>query len=202
MELGVDYSQHADEMLLDMIARRDADALTALYDRHAQTIYNMINRIIREPAVAAEVHQDTFWQVWQKAGEFHGAGAAAAWVYRIARNKSLDQLRRQKARPQVVATTLVEDEPGVLPPPADTASVEQISEQAWKRQRVRRALGDIPIEQRLCLELAYYEGMSQREIAERVNISLGTVKTRIRLGLEKLERILRADGLTAEDAAL
>src|SRR5262245_23589086 len=95
MEL-VDYSQLADETLLDLIKQRDADAFTALYDRHAQTIYNVIIRIVREPAVAAEVHQDTFWQIWQKAGEFRGGGAAAAWLYRIARNKSLDQLRRQK----------------------------------------------------------------------------------------------------------
>lgn len=122
-------------------------------------------------------------------------------MYRIARNKSLDQLRRQKARPQAVVSIVIDDERGTREFVANDANVEQITERAWRRQQLRRALTTIPSEQRVCLELAYFEGLTQREIASHVETSIGTVKTRMRLGLEKLERILRAAGLTAEDAA-
>ncbi|HET9222008.1 MAG TPA: sigma-70 family RNA polymerase sigma factor, partial [Roseiflexaceae bacterium] len=106
----MEYGQHTDETLLTMIARRDPDALAALYDRHAQTVYNLIARIVQEPGTADEVLQDTFWQVWQKAGEFHRSGTAAAWLYRIARNKSLDQLRRLNARPQPILSDAAGDQ--------------------------------------------------------------------------------------------
>jgi RNA polymerase sigma-70 factor (ECF subfamily) len=104
--------QLSDEALLQLIAERDAVALETLYDRHAQMIHNLITRIVRDPAVAAELLQETFWQVWQACGQgqFRGEGVALAWLCRIARNKALDQLRRQKARPQPVATESEEDE--------------------------------------------------------------------------------------------
>ncbi len=195
----VGAAQNTDETLLQSIARHDVEALEVLYDRYAQTTYNVIMRIVRDASVAEEVLQDTFWQVWRKAGEFRGGGVAAAWLFRIARNKSLDQLRRQKSRTQAEVAGLPDQQSGWSPTIAIDFSVEQAAEQAWKRQHVRRALGDIPAEQRRCLELAYFEGMTQREIAERDGTPVGTIKTRIRLGLEKLERVLRAAGLAAED---
>jgi RNA polymerase sigma-70 factor (ECF subfamily) len=182
-----------------MIARRDADALAALYDRHAQTVYNLIARIVQEPGTADEVLQDTFWQVWQKAGEFHGGGTAAAWLYRIARNKSLDQLRRLNARPQPILSDAAGDQSIWSMIPATGAEVERITEHAWRRQHVLEALTNLPPDQRLCLELAYFEGMSQRQIAEHTATPIGTVKTRVRMGLEKLERMLRAAGYQPED---
>lgn len=191
--------QSTDETLLRAIAQRDEHAFATLYDRHAQTVYNLIMRIVRDRAIADEVLQDAFWQVWQKAGEFQGTGAAAGWIYRIARNKSLDQLRRQKARPQPMATTLADEEHNAFVSIAADANVELMAERALTRQHVRQALNGIPAEQRQCLELAYFEGMTQREIADYISVSVGTVKTRIRLGLEKLERSLRAAGLAAED---
>jgi RNA polymerase sigma-70 factor, ECF subfamily len=198
----VEYSQYTDETLLHLIARRDVDALAALYDRHAQTLYNMITRIVRDRAGADEILQDTFWQVWRKASGFQGDGAAAAWLYRIARNKSLDHLRRQKARPQPIATDWEDEHSFVATQRAPDADVEQITERAWQRQHVRQALASIPPEQRRCLVLAYFEGMTQREIAEHTATPVGTVKTRMRMGLEKLERVLRAVGLRAEDIEL
>jgi RNA polymerase sigma-70 factor (ECF subfamily) len=182
-----------------MIARRDADALAALYDRHAQTVYNMIARIVQEPGTADEVLQDTFWQVWQKAGEFHGSGAVVAWLYRIARNRSLDQLRRRKARPQPLSSDESGEQNIWSTLVAAGAEVERITEHAWRRQHVREALTSLPADQRQCLELAYFEGMSQRQIAEHTATPIGTVKTRVRMGLEKLERILRAAGYQPED---
>ena len=192
-------AQNTDEILLRLIARRDVEALEALYDRYAQTTYNVIMRIVRDASVAEEVLQDTFLQVWRKADEYRSGGAAAAWLFRIARNKAIDQLRRQKSRMQAELPGLAEEYGGWSPAQTINFSVEQIAEQSWKRQHLRRALGDIPAEQRHCLELAYFEGMTQREIADRVGIPVGTIKTRIRLGLEKLERVLRAAGLAAED---
>lgn len=196
----MDYSQYSDEELLQLIIQQNQDALAALYDRHAQVVYNLIMRIVRNLAIADEILQETFWQVWQKAGEFSGRGAVAAWLYRIARNKSLDQLRRQKARAQPVETTSQEDEAALWDQlEADHITVEKVVARRWDQRYLRQALAEIPPEQRLCLELAYFEGMSQQRIAEHTQTPLGTVKTRLRLGLTKLEDIFRAAGYQRED---
>ncbi|MDQ4078393.1 MAG: sigma-70 family RNA polymerase sigma factor [Chloroflexota bacterium] len=190
----MDYERKSDEALLQLIAKHDTEALEALYDRHAQVVYNLILRIVRSREVADELLQETFWQVWKKADDFRG-GTAAAWLYRIARNKSLDQLRRHSARPQPVTTATEEAEQELWNTlEATTSAVDQVIEQRRERREVREALDQIPPEQRLCLELAYFEGMSQSEIAEHIDTPLGTIKTRIRLGLQKLERLLRAAG--------
>jgi len=192
--------QDADELLLQRIAQQDADALAELYDRYAQIVYNLIVRIVRDTGTADEILQETFFQVWQKAGEFSGRGAAAAWLYRIARNKSLDQLRRQKARPQSEETASEEAEAALWDSlPSDHVAVEQDIARRWDHEYLRQALAQLPAEQRLCLELAYFEGMSQQRIADHTNTPLGTVKTRLRSGLEKLERIFRSTGYQVED---
>jgi RNA polymerase sigma-70 factor, ECF subfamily len=197
----VELPQTTDEVLLRQVAQRDTNALAALYDRHAQTVYNVIARIVQEPALADELLQDTFWQIWQKAGEYQGSGAAAAWIYRIARNKSLDQLRRAKTQPQAISAESAHEVGlfATLTSVADT--VEHIAAQSWQQQDIHRALSNIPEEQRASLELAYFEGLTQREIAERMQVPMGTVKTRIKMGLEKVERFLRAAGYQAEDLA-
>jgi RNA polymerase sigma-70 factor, ECF subfamily len=194
-------TQLADETLIGLIVQRDTEAMSAFYDRHAQTVYSLIVRIVREPAVAEEILQETFWQVWQKASDYHGGGSATAWLSRIARNKSLDQLRRQKIRPQIAESDLEEPE---LQAATATSSgdVEQAADHLLKRQRLHQALATLPAEQRLCLELAYFEGMSQRELAEYTHAPLGTIKTRVRMGLEKMERLLLAAGYQAEDSDL
>ncbi len=187
-----------DEMLLAHIVTGDSDALEEFYDRHNQTVYSLLLRIVANQAIAEDLLQETFWQVWKKADQFGGNGAAAAWLYRIARNKALDQLRRQKVRPQTV-----DSEPEALEhltSPAPYGVEEQI-ERIWNRQHIRLALDQIPDEQRLCLELAYFEGMSQQQIAEYTMTPLGTIKTRVRMGLNKLERLLRAAGYREEDMA-
>jgi RNA polymerase sigma-70 factor (ECF subfamily) len=192
--------QHSDEALLGQVAGRDATALEALYDRHAQIVYNLIVRIVQDTAIADELLQETFWQVWQQAGAYRGEGTVAAWLYRIARNKSLDQLRRQKARPQPVETETEEAEVALWAQlPAEEAEVELSVEHGQAYQSVRQALQQIPSEQRNYLELAYFEGMSQRQIAEYTKTPLGTVKTRLRMGLEKLERLLGGAGYRRKD---
>lgn len=184
----------SDEELLQSIARRDADAFEALYDRHAQIAYNVILRIVGEPRSAEELVQECFWQVWQKAGDYRGVGAAAAWLYRIARNRALDRVRQRKTHPQMVGLETDEQSAtfahyGYLP------SVETTVEQSWQQQQVRQSLAAIPEEQRMILELAYFDGMTQSEIADYLALPLGTIKSRMRLGVEKLERLLAATGL-------
>jgi RNA polymerase sigma-70 factor (ECF subfamily) len=192
--------QYSDEVLLERIATQDAAALEVLYDRHAQIVYNLIVRIVRETTIADDLLQETFWQVWQQADKFRGEGAAAAWVYRIARNKSLDQLRRREARPQPQQTHTEEEEVALwVKLPAEDAEVEALTERKQARNSVHEALTKIPVEQRQCLELAYFEGLSQRQIAEHTQTPLGTVKTRIKMGMEKLERILIVAGYRAKD---
>lgn len=184
-------AQIADETLLQQIMQRNTDALSVLYDRYAQTVYHLILRIVREPAVADELLQETFWHVWQKADQFQERGSAAAWLCRIARNMSLDELRRQKARPQSLDLSDQEYQAVLVNRPDQSIRVEEAVEQAWTRQELRQALDQLPAEQRLCLELAYFQGMSQREIAAHLDAPVGTVKTRVRLGIEKLEHLLR-----------
>lgn len=194
----MNLSKPSDEELLQLIAKRNADAFEALYDRHAQIIYNLLLRIIGEASTAEELVQECFWQVWQKASDYRGAGAGAAWIYRIARNRGLDRLRQRNARPQTVALELEEVSAGSTRY-GQSPSVETAVEQSWEQQQVRQSLASIPEEQRVILELAYFEGMTQSEIADYLALPIGTIKSRIRLGVEKLERLLGATGLRRGD---
>jgi RNA polymerase sigma-70 factor (ECF subfamily) len=183
-----------DEKLLAQIAQRDVAAMEALYDRHAQVVYSLVLRIVREETTAEELLQESFWQVWKSANTYDATGPGAAWLYRIARNKALDQLRRAKARPAEAAGETELAAVGDRPVQGDS-SVEVAAELRWRAEQVRAGLNRLPEEQRVCVELAYYEGMSQSQIAEQLGLPLGTIKTRLRLGVEKLERWLMAAGL-------
>lgn len=180
----------ADEQLLHLVSQGSVDAYETFYERYAQTAYRLILRIVHDPALADELLQETFWQVWRNAVGYQGTGAAAAWLLRIARNRALDELRRQKARPSIQS---VFDPNGEYPETA-TSSVEMDAEQRWHQTQVQQALAEVPGEQRVCLELAYFDGLTQQEIASQLAVPLGTVKSRMRIGLEKLERLLRRVG--------
>ncbi|MCL4869909.1 MAG: sigma-70 family RNA polymerase sigma factor [Anaerolineae bacterium] len=192
----MDYTQLSDDELLQLITRQDAEALAHFHDRFAQTTFNLIMHIVRERSLAEDLLQETFLQVWHKAQDFKGDGVVAAWLYRIARNKCLDALRREKARPQTEELSSLTVETG--PSPA-AFPVEQNVNRRLDQQKVRGALLHLPEEQRQCLELAFFGGLSQREIAAHTNTPLGTVKTRLSLGLAKLEHSLRTVGYREED---
>jgi RNA polymerase sigma-70 factor (ECF subfamily) len=183
-------SQQNDETLLQLVAQRNLAAYDLLYRRHAQVMYNLITRIVRDQATAEDLLQDVFWQIWENANQYRGSGAALAWMMRVARNRALDQLRRQRVRPPTVSDDAEEVENVATP-----TTVEEAVEIQMRRVQVQRALESIPEEQRVCLELAYFEGLSQREIAEQTNMAVGTIKSRIRIGLEKVERLLRGSGV-------
>ena len=206
----------SDEALLALVARRERQAFEILYDRYAATAYSLILRIVRDRGTAEDVLQETFWQIWSKAHEYKGEGQAAAWLLRIARNRSIDEVRRQKRRAPEQAASLdhLHEEPGAtdsqamplhpLLRGAARASSDVAAEVArhLSRSQLLAALQSIPPEQRQCLELAYFDGLSQQQIADHVNLPLGTVKTRVRMGLAKLEHILRAVGFRQEDVSL
>lgn len=198
----MNYSGYADEILLNLIAQQDSEAFEELYLRHGQIVFNLIVRIVADRAVADEILQESFWQAWKKAGDYRGTGAGAAWLYRIARNKSLDVVRKRK-RMQInegAEGALYEDthlpvaESALASSSINASPVEKEVTQQFDRQRLHDALASIPDEQRTCLELAYFEGYSQSQISKELDVPLGTVKTRVRIGLEKLEHILRSAG--------
>lgn len=193
-------AQATDEALLQRVAQQDVAAYEVFYDRHTQVVYSLILRIVRQTARAEELLQETFWQVWRGADSYRGEGAAVAWLLRIARNRALDELRRQKARPQPDETTVderarteqMERAMAQSAPLEDT--VELAVTRRWNQQQVQIALAEIPADQRVCLELSYFEGYSQREIAEHLALPIGTIKSRMRIGMEKLEYQLRSVG--------
>jgi RNA polymerase sigma-70 factor, ECF subfamily len=183
-------SQQSDEVLLQLVAQQNLAAYDLLYRRHAQVVYNLVARIVRDQATAEDLLQEVFWQIWENAHQYRGSGAAMAWITRVARNRALDQLRRQRVRPE--ATHASDEDVERI---ADATTTEEVVELQMRRAQVERALAAIPEDQRLCLELAYFEGMTQREIAEQTNLAVGTIKSRIRIGLEKVERLLRGSGV-------
>ena len=188
----------SDEQLVLRIRARDERALSALYTRYADPVYGLALRIVRNVEVAEEVVQETFLRVWRGAHTFQGNPAGLrSWIFRIARNCSLDQLRRQAARPRTVTIT---PEPTDDRAPLDTFADAtcDVAAQATTRclgEQVRRALMTLPPEQRHALELAYFGGLTHREIAETTGEPLGTIKTRLRLGLHKLGVIARQESL-------
>ena len=159
----------------------DAAALEVLYDRYSTLVYSLALRILRNTGDAEDVTQEVFAQLWRQASRFDPQrGAVGAWLSVIARSRALDRLRRQGGG----RVTTGAEELDAIPDPAP--SVELITASAEQVSAARDALASLPAEQRTALELAYYEGLTQAEIAERTSTPLGTVKTRIRTGLQRI----------------
>jgi RNA polymerase sigma-70 factor (ECF subfamily) len=180
-------SQAEDVSLLRRIASGDQAAAGAMYDRHARPLYSLILRIVGDEPDAEDVLQEVFAQAFREAARYDTArGAVAAWLLTMARSRAIDRLRARRTRvdTRTGEVQLLEELPTAQP---DAASVMLDEERA---QLVREALGSLPLLQRLAIELAYYEGLSHAEIAARLEQPLGTIKTRIRLGLLKLRDVL------------
>ena len=174
--------EQTDEDLLYAIMCKEVIAFETLYNRYAQVVYSLILELVRHHPLAEEQLQETFCQVWYKAESYRGSGSVAAWLLQIARNRALDLLRRQKVRR---AQYLWQVE--------DTVALSTLYD-CFDQREVCQALATLPEEQRICLELSYFDGLSQREIAQQLNVALGTIKSRTRLALEKLEYLLRMQG--------
>jgi RNA polymerase sigma-70 factor (ECF subfamily) len=182
-----------DEALLARVAAGDSRALEALYDRYARVVYATALRMLGAPDLAEEVVQETFWRVWRRSSTFQsGRGQVSSWILGIAHNLAIDELRRQRARPSPVYDEA--DRPVLRDREDGRADVVGAALEEEQRRLISAALEQIPAEQREAIELAYFGGLSQSEIAERLQNPLGTIKTRIRLGLQKLRDILVSQG--------
>lgn len=201
----------SDADLVSQVAEGDEQALAELYDRHADAVFRVCFRLLGDRHLAEEVMQETYLAVWNRAELFdRRVGSLPAWLLTIARNRSVDRLRALGRRPPalpmssiggasggeadlertVAAGTLLGTGPGAPEP-------EHVLEAAWLRSTVREALAQMPDAERRAVELAYYEELSQTEIATRLGWPLGTVKTRTRRALGRL-RVLLAEALGPE----
>lgn len=181
-------SEISDNELLSAVSRGDEQALAFIYDRYRLILFGLILRILHDRQEAEDVLQETFLQVWRRAADFDATrGRVFTWLVTIARSRALDRLRtlgsRARTAEQVVAHS-PQDQAG------DAAKEAVKSEQG---KIVRQALTELPEEQKRTLFLAYFEGLTQSEIAARLGDPLGTVKTRMRAGLMKLREVLRQD---------
>jgi RNA polymerase sigma-70 factor (ECF subfamily) len=190
----VNYPALQDSELIRLIAdRRDDDALSALYDRYSRLVYSVALQLSGEQDLAEEVALDLFTRVWEKAATYDPARAKVqTWLVSMARNRAIDLLRRTDARPDAHSIDLA-DVAYRLEANSDTP--EQAVVKGLQASRVRAALAGLPNEQQQVILLAYYRGYTQRQIAEALGLPLGTVKTRVRLAMEKL-RVLLAEEQT------
>ena len=188
-----DIAALRDEELLGLIAHGDEQALGALYDRHGRLVFAIALRVTGDRLTAEEVTQDVFQIVWQQTAAFRAAsGTVPAWIIGITRHRAIDRIRSQRHKARQRDSPIDDTVAAVL---TDTADV---ADEAAIRSDVRAALGSLPVEQRQVLELAYYGGLTAGEIASSIGTPIGTVKTRLRLGLTKLRAAL-LPGWAAED---
>jgi RNA polymerase sigma-70 factor, ECF subfamily len=177
----------AGETLVRRMAAGDREAFGAFYDRYAPLVYPLIMRIVRDRTDAADVLQDVFWEAWQGARAYDPArGTPEAWMITRARTRAIDRVRALRRRGETFVPPI--DEGLAAAPPEGGGDA---AERAEDRGVIRTALEALPAAQREAIELAYYAGLTQTEIAQRLKQPLGTVKTRIRLGLERLRDVVK-----------
>jgi RNA polymerase sigma-70 factor, ECF subfamily len=178
-----------DPELLARVVKGDQQAFSQLYDQSSILLYSMAVRILRDHEQAADLLQDVYLEVWRKVARYDvGRGTPIAWLITLTRSRAIDRLRARTSRVQITeplegpsATHVVDRNPGPFEAQADQEL----------RKLVGDALNSLPSAQQQAIELAYYEGLTHMEIAARLNQPLGTVKTRIKLGLSKLRETLR-----------
>ncbi len=186
---GRQYFLHADEDLMPLVEAGDAEAFAALYDRHSRAAFSLAYRMMGERQAAEDLTQEAFIKVWRGAASYRvGRGSVRTWILSIVHNRGIDQLRsrasRRRTQDKVEAS-------------APTSEPSEAFAEAWRnsqREQVREALNTLPQEQLEILELAYFSGYTHVEIAERLDLPLGTVKGRMRLGLRKIRDFFQAKG--------
>jgi RNA polymerase sigma-70 factor, ECF subfamily len=185
---GVRDYDPADETLVERVRARDAEAFAGLYDRHADLIYSVALRVLADPALAQDAVQDVFLRLWRAPEAYDPArGKFVSWLVSVARNRAVDEVRMRGRR----RTREIGENSSVDDPPDGKAEDPQLAVQVQAdRLAVRRALDVLPAEQRRAIELAYFSGLTQQEIAERTGEPLGTIKTRTRLAMRKLRAAL------------
>jgi len=181
----------ADEELMPLVGRKDPEAFAVLYDRHGGAAYSLAYRIVGERTSAEEATQEAFISVWRSGARFDSTrGSVRSWLLSIVRNRAIDFLRSKAGK----APKLTFDDDSAL---EQRPAAERTEEEALRREtagELRDVLGKLPGEQSKVIELAYFGGFSHSEIAGMLGLPMGTVKGRMRLGLEKI-RVELAEGL-------
>ena len=176
-----------DQEAVKRMAARDADALAEIYDRHSRAVYSLALRIVGEQAEAEDVVQEVFSQAWGQASKYApDRGPMVAWLLTMPRSRAIDRVRARRARPDGEIADALQ-----LSGLTDSAQLQDLT--LLTREQVgflRGALERLPALQRIAIEMAYFEGLTQSEIAARLDEPLGTVKTRVRLALLKLREAL------------
>jgi RNA polymerase sigma-70 factor (ECF subfamily) len=190
--LALQMSAPQDEQLAIRLQRRDPDAMTDLYDRFGRIAWSVIVAIVRDHGVAEDLVQETFLRVWNRVHAFEpGRGALGPWLLAIARNRAIDHLRSSSGRMDNNAWELdVREHPSLF------VDMEREVLNADHGRLIRKAIAGLNANQQKVIELAYYEGLSQTEMAERMGEPLGTVKTWVRAALKHLRESL-GQGVTA-----
>lgn len=185
---GGDLTQISDEALISLVASSDDEALAELYDRFGGVAYGLALRILRDDALAQDAVQDAFLGVWRTADRFLPERAkASTWILTLVHRRAVDLVRRENVR---------RGEPlEHAPEPAAPETVEGEATLGFQRRVVQEALKGLPPEQREALELAYYGGLTQSQLAERLGQPLGTIKSRMFMGLARLRDLLAQAGL-------
>ncbi len=172
--------------LIGRVGQRDKTAFSELYDRYSQLVMNVAWRILKEQQEAEDTLQEVFLQVWNDAATFDpNRGTVSSWLVTISRSRAIDRLRSRKSR--LISDPILDE---TFNPIKGPEAVERPEEMIENRLLVSMAITSLSPEQRVAIEMAYYEGMSQSEIAETLREPLGTIKTRIRNGLIKLKEAL------------
>jgi RNA polymerase sigma-70 factor (ECF subfamily) len=179
----------ADADLIGLASEGDARALEVLYDRYSRVVFSFALRIVGDQQLAEEVLQEVFFRAWQQGSAFKAArGSFITWLLSITHNMAIDEVRKRRRRPQKADSAEPETMLAAIPD-----SGPDVEDEVWLssvRDTIEGALEQLPPAQREAIELAYFQGLTQREIAETLGEPLGTIKTRMRLGLQKLRERL------------
>jgi RNA polymerase sigma-70 factor (ECF subfamily) len=176
----------SDEAVLALVARSEEQALAEIYDRFGSVAYGLALRVLRDEGLAQDAVQDAFLTVWRTARSFAAErGAARTWILTLVHRRAVDVVRREERRRG--------DPLESAPEPVATEQTDQLAWLRFERERVQSALRKLPDQQREALELAYYGGFSQSQLAERLGEPLGTIKSRMHTGLARLRELLEAE---------
>lgn len=179
----------ADLDLVDRIREGDQGALDLLYRRYSAPVYSLVWKVLQNSEEAEDVALDVFWQVWRQAERYDPSrGAPPAWIFTLARSRAIDRLRARRRRED--RTVSIDDPELNIDPPDEKAAPDDVVSFRQNRDAVRAAMSKLSAVQREAVELAFLEGMTHVEIAEKLGQPLGTIKTRIRQGLIRLRKHL------------
>lgn len=178
-----------EKALLEKIAHQDDQALSLLYDRYARLLYSIVFSIVKKKEEAEDILQDVFLQVWTKALSFDSSkGNVYAWLVTMTRNKAIDRVRSKQF--QTMKNASQETDTSTLSDSEQNTALDAVMLME-RSSKIKDALNAIPQEQKETIQLAYYTGLTQTEISQKLNVPLGTVKTRVRQGMQKLRGLLK-----------